>query len=177
MMLLVSTPFDVKIQAHSENMDEIAKLRVDRLVAALKRRKLCLGEDGEVQPRLLSEALINAGVKGSYPYCRDILAKENRSFAGAKAREIESALGLPALCLDGAADWPFRVLTPAQWAALNEKLKEEIEQRLLGASLMQSSGGNPTIQPSENRDSRIKATATVYLFPHNSMQTRLKDFT
>lgn len=133
--------------AHWNGMDEIAKSRVDRLVAALKRRRLCLGRDGFVHPKLLSDSLLDAGIKGSYTYCRDVLAKQHKSFAGAKAREIESALGLPHLLLDGAADWPFRVLTPDGWYRVDDSLRTEIEQRLLGSLQMQPSGESPPEQP------------------------------
>lgn len=88
-------------------MDDEAKARISRLKTYCKRKGLCLDESGEVGAKELSSALQEKQVKGSYPYCRDILAMQHRSFGAAKAREIERALGITYLYLDGGADWPF----------------------------------------------------------------------
>lgn len=115
-------------------MDEDAKLRVDRLRAYCKRRRLCLDEAGEVSAAKLADVMAEKGLKGSYPYWRDILAKEHRSFGAAKAREAEAALGMAHLYLEGGADWPFESIDFDKLRALDFKSLLRLEGAILTAA-------------------------------------------
>lgn len=93
------------------NMDQESSDRIDRLVKWCKTNRVCLDEVGELDAATLSKTLIAKEVKGGYSYWRGMLAKaEDRSFAARKAREVETALGITPLYLEGGdVGWPFSV--------------------------------------------------------------------
>ena len=47
------------------------------------------------------------------------------------------------------SQWPFRVLTPAQWDDLDQAFRDEMEKRILGEWAMRS-GENPSPSPLRN---------------------------
>lgn len=92
-------------------MDQESSDRIDRLVKWCKANRVCLGEDGEVDSVKLSAALVPKGVAGIYSYWQGMLTKKkDRSFGAKKAREVETALGITPLYLEGGdVGWPFSV--------------------------------------------------------------------
>ncbi|MDQ0068302.1 hypothetical protein J2W34_000076 [Variovorax boronicumulans] len=108
-------------------MDPEAKARVDRLIAFCKRRRKFLDDAGEVSPAKLAQAATEKGFKGSYPYWRDILKKQHRSFGAAKAREAETAFGMAYLYLEGGGDWPFEFIDLEKVRLLDVKSLLQLE--------------------------------------------------
>lgn len=166
---LVNT-YGSRAVASTWKMDLESSARIDRLVEWCKANRACLDEGGEIDAKKLSESLQAKGVKGIYSYWQGMLAKaDDRSFGAKKAREVEQALGIKPLLLEGGeGGWPFtdelgdavaRLSIDDLWHAevsLRAHLKLPIPAKPPG-------GIRLTSGDAQAEDRRVDAPAQIYL--------------
>jgi hypothetical protein len=99
--------------------------RVNRLIAWIRRfkRDLC-DANGKIAPTFIANAT------GKHTaYWSDVL-RGTKSFGSAAAREVEEALGIPHLHLEGAL-WPFEEIDQDRFERLTDRQKGRVEQKLI----------------------------------------------
>lgn len=110
-------------------MDESAIKRVDRLEAWIKahRADLC-NSQGKISPSAMARVdTLNANAS----YWSDIFRRaETKSFAASVARDVEAALEIPHLHLEGSG-WPFDGVDFERWERLTERQKGRVEKSVL----------------------------------------------
>lgn len=118
------------------NKTHICVVNITTMKTIAERLKYARGLKGWTQPQLAVAAGVSAGTigniesgtrqsKGSLPQIADTLGINLKWLANGQG-DIHTR-----------PDWPFASFTPAQYSTLDKALRDEVEDRLLGAILRQ----------------------------------------
>lgn len=131
----------VMAECFISGMNEAANFRVERLERWIrKHRKDLLAEDGEA----VSSVKLSAVTSKQPSYWSDVL-RGRKSFGDKAAREVETALSMPQLHLEGAT-WPFDEVDQDRFERLSQRQKGRVEQALIEILEKIESGESKTVE-------------------------------
>ena len=107
-------------------MDAPTLKRIDLLEQWIRtHRKDLIGTTGKISSSAMAKV---DGLNSNASYWSDVFRRATtRSFAASSARDVEAALGMPHLLLEGSG-WPFEGVDFERWDRLSERQKGRIEK-------------------------------------------------